>query len=56
MIKMYEMLHARRALEFELEEKSKEIGFEQVLDEIKATGAWGLNLEIGVLCLPTPCT
>ena len=44
------------ALEFELEEKSEEIGFEQVLDEIKATGYLGTNLEIGVLCLPIPCT
>ena len=32
------------ALEFELEEKSKEIGFEQVLDEIKATGYLGTEL------------
>ena len=32
------------ALEFELEEKSKEIGFEQVLDEIKDTGYLGTEL------------
>jgi len=32
------------ALEFELEEKSEEIGFEQVLDEIKATGYIGTEL------------
>lgn len=32
------------ALEFNLEEKSKQIGFEQVLDEIKATGYSGTEL------------
>jgi len=32
------------ALEFDLEEKSKEIGFEQVLDEIKETGYIGTEL------------
>lgn len=32
------------ALEFELEEKSEEIGFEQVLDEIKETGYMGTEL------------
>ena len=32
------------ALEFELEKKSEEIGFEQVLDEIKETGYLGTEL------------
>lgn len=32
------------ALEFDLEEKSEEIGFEQVLDEIKETGYMGTEL------------
>ena len=32
------------ALEFDLEEKSEEIGFEQVLDEIKETGYIGTEL------------
>lgn len=32
------------ALEFDLEEKSKELGFEQVLDEIKETGYMGTEL------------
>ncbi|MBL4887232.1 MAG: hypothetical protein JKZ03_01985, partial [Flavobacteriaceae bacterium] len=32
------------ALEFDLEEKSEEIGFEQVLDEIKETGYVGTEL------------
>ena len=32
------------ALEFDLEEKSEEMGFEQVLDEIKATGYAGTEL------------
>ena len=34
------------ALEFDLEEKSEEIGFEQVLDEIKETGYIGTELGV----------
>ncbi len=44
MIKMANAPCSWGALEFDLEEKSEEIGFEQVLDEIKETGYIGTEL------------